>query len=175
MPPRKKRKKAQGAKRKKPANPSPATEAADAPQPGEKLSDHPVGALVPQPHGGALRNGGTNKGGPGRPPEILRNRSRDVFEKWLAWADTVMDQAIAAQQPAPEGEKKNGKPAKVPDETAVLSIGKTAGRFGFPLEDMVSRQWVREQLQKQVEVLTNIFPPAEAERALAALSNLWHS
>ena len=26
-----------------------------------------VGKLIPQPHGGALRNGGTNKGGTGRP------------------------------------------------------------------------------------------------------------
>lgn len=29
-------------------------------------------ALVPQKHGGALRIGGTNKGGPGRPPDEFK-------------------------------------------------------------------------------------------------------
>lgn len=36
----------------------------------------PVGALVPQPHGGALRNGGTNRGGSGRPPDKFRDSLR---------------------------------------------------------------------------------------------------
>ena len=36
------------------------------------FSTVPVGALVPQPHGGAIRNGGTNRGGPGRPKDIVR-------------------------------------------------------------------------------------------------------
>lgn len=35
-----------------------------------------VGELVPQPHGGALRRGGTNKGGSGRPPDAFREFCR---------------------------------------------------------------------------------------------------
>ena len=31
-----------------------------------------VGTLVPQAHGGALRHGGTNKGGPGRPSNAFK-------------------------------------------------------------------------------------------------------
>ena len=35
-----------------------------------------VGELVPQPHGGALRYGGTNKGGPGRPKDMVKELAR---------------------------------------------------------------------------------------------------
>lgn len=35
-----------------------------------------TGALIPQRHGGALRNGGTNKGGPGRTPNVIRAKFR---------------------------------------------------------------------------------------------------
>jgi hypothetical protein len=38
----------------------------------------PVGALRPQPHGGALRNGGTNKGGTGRPPDEFKALCREL-------------------------------------------------------------------------------------------------
>lgn len=36
--------------------------------------------MIPQPHGGALRNGGTNKGGPGRPKDALRAKLRKLAE-----------------------------------------------------------------------------------------------
>ena len=39
--------------------------------------------LIPQPHGGALRNGGTNRGGPGRPPSAVREMCRKAFEEGL--------------------------------------------------------------------------------------------
>ena len=35
---------------------------------------NPGNRLIPQPHGGALRFGGTNKGGPGRPRDIHRDK-----------------------------------------------------------------------------------------------------
>ena len=49
-----------------------------------RLSDAPVGSLVPMPNGGALRNGGPNKGGPGRPPEAIRAQSREAYERIIA-------------------------------------------------------------------------------------------
>lgn len=42
-----------------------------------------TGTLVPQPHGGALRHGGTNRGGPGRPPQAVRARSLRVYDAVL--------------------------------------------------------------------------------------------
>lgn len=43
----------------------------------------PVGALIPQPHGGALRNGGPNKGGPGAPPQVIREKMRGTLSQIL--------------------------------------------------------------------------------------------
>ena len=48
-----------------------------------RLKGRPLGELVPMPHGGALRAGGTNKGGPGRPPAVLRLKSREQYERLL--------------------------------------------------------------------------------------------
>lgn len=48
-----------------------------------RLTDRPLGELVPMPHGGALRAGGTSRGGPGRPPEALRAMSRVQYARLL--------------------------------------------------------------------------------------------
>lgn len=39
-----------------------------------------TGVLVRQPHGGALRNGGTNRGGPGRPSSAFKKFYRELLE-----------------------------------------------------------------------------------------------
>lgn len=43
--------------------------------------------LRPQPHGGALRNGGTNKGGTGRPPNEVRALASKIGYKVLEHYD----------------------------------------------------------------------------------------
>lgn len=50
-----------------------------------------VGELVPQPHGGALRNGGTNAGGTGRPKNELRAKLREGFEKALPHIQAALE------------------------------------------------------------------------------------
>ncbi len=52
-----------------------------------RLTGREVGELVRMPHGGALRAGGTNRGGPGRPPEALRAMSRDQYARLLEELD----------------------------------------------------------------------------------------
>lgn len=37
-----------------------------------------IGEMVPQEHGGALRRGGPNKGGTGRPPDAFRELCREL-------------------------------------------------------------------------------------------------
>lgn len=50
----------------------------------EKSTEKPtVGQLVPQPHGGALRYGGTNAGGTGRPPDEIRAAMRGTLSEIL--------------------------------------------------------------------------------------------
>ncbi len=52
-----------------------------------RLTGRPLGELVAMPHGGALRAGGTNVGGPGRPAEALRAMSRVQYARLLEELD----------------------------------------------------------------------------------------
>lgn len=45
-----------------------------------KLAEVPTGAIVPLESGGALRKGGTNKGGPGRPTNEFKARMKALTE-----------------------------------------------------------------------------------------------
>jgi hypothetical protein len=48
----------------------------------ERTTDVPLGTLVPQPGGGALKVGNPgNKGGPGRPPNKLRQELRGLLDE----------------------------------------------------------------------------------------------
>jgi hypothetical protein len=116
--------------------------------------------MRPQPHGGALRNGGTNKGGPGRMPEVLRMRSRAVYEKWLDWADKVVTS------------KLDEKPNAISDET-MMQIGNTVGRYGFPPSDSVSLDEIRERLARQLEAIGATLPASDAEKVIAAIRPVW--
>ena len=78
--------------------------------PKARLSDAPVGSLVPMPGGGALRNGGTNRGGSGRPPEWIRARSRAMYE-------TVLDEFEA-------------RDLSLATLAELALIGNTAARYG---------------------------------------------
>lgn len=50
-----------------------------------------VGALVPQPNGGALRNGGTNAGGTGRPSSELRRRLKEAGADRIKVLEEIAD------------------------------------------------------------------------------------
>lgn len=67
---------------------------------------------TPKHGNGMLLSGGTNKGGPGRPPSIIRMRSRALYERWLEWAEG----AVGTGQLDPE---------------VMNVIGNTAGRYGL--------------------------------------------
>ena len=47
--------------------------------------------LRPQPHGGALRTGGTNRGGPGRPPSAIREAARALYDARLGLLAEIAD------------------------------------------------------------------------------------
>lgn len=63
-----------------------------------------VGALIPQPHGGALRNGGTNKGGTGRPPSIIRAELREDYAQRKEFLNQVIDGAVKVKTTVPLSE-----------------------------------------------------------------------
>lgn len=79
------------------------------------LSTVPVGALVAQPHGGALRNGGSNTGG-GSLPKVVRELSLRAFKK-VGLATLVQ---VATD--------------KTVDPTARITAAASLGKFGFGSE-----------------------------------------
>ncbi len=52
-------------------------------------------ALVPQAHGGAIRQGGNpgNRGG-GRPPDLIRQRCRESFDKRIPILEQIADDRL---------------------------------------------------------------------------------
>lgn len=52
------------------------------------------GELVPQPHGGAIRRGGTNAGGPGRPPSRIKEALRKDFDERLPLLREIADGVV---------------------------------------------------------------------------------
>jgi hypothetical protein len=46
-----------------------------------------TGTLKPQPHGGAIRHGGTNKGGRGRPPKAYKEFLADCLDDEIGRAE----------------------------------------------------------------------------------------
>jgi hypothetical protein len=109
-----------------------------------------------QPHGGALLSGGLpgNRGGVGKMPETLRIRSRDVYDKWLDWADKAMDDP--------------GTPPEIR-----MQIGNTAGRYGLGEANKIDMDEVRERLGKQIDAISATYPPAEAEKIIAVIRPAW--
>ena len=49
--------------------------------------------MIPQPHGGALRNGGTNRGGTGRPKSEIRKACAEAFDSRIPRLLQIMDEA----------------------------------------------------------------------------------
>ncbi len=99
-------------------------------EPNEKTTDEttvPVGALIAQEHGGALRNGGTNKGGTGRPPNALRGSMREILEKGLPHLEEFVT-----------GDREGAKPS---DQLRAIEI---AAKFGLDVKvdkSLVDELW----------------------------------
>jgi len=75
--------------------------------------------MRPQPHGGALRNGGTNKGGTGRPSSEIRRMCKEGFADALP----VIVKIAKGLQPT------NGNPDPSPSEiTRALDV---LGKYGL--------------------------------------------
>ena len=95
----------------------------------KKTATPEVGSLVRQPNGrGALRYGGTNKGGTGRPPNALRGSMREILEKGLPHLEEFVT-----------GDREGAKPS---DQLRAIEI---AGKFG--LDAKVDKSLVDELWQ----------------------------
>ena len=81
----------------------------------------PVGALIPQPNGrGALRNGGTHKGGLGRPDLAVRERCKHLFAERVDYPARVVDDVKEATKTRLDAWDKLGKYAFEPERRGGL-------------------------------------------------------
>ena len=100
-----------------------------------------VGELVPQAHGGALRNGGTNKGGPGRPKARIQAKMRGALEDNLHVATDILQDEEARDSD------------KIGALTFLARFGLGGKRDGIELDVELLNQFFRvieQQLQDEV-------------------------
>lgn len=119
-----------------------------------KTTDKTTGALVKQPHGGALRNGGTNRGGPGRPPSKLRA----ICRKMAGSRIHIL-----------------GKISKDPDAKDADKIRAIDVLLKHGLDRSVSIADIRECLRQQSELAYEVLPREMADEFLAQARDIWAS
>lgn len=117
-----------------------------------------TGALVPQAHGGAIRDGslpGTHAGGAGRPASALRSRLRGSMADRIAIVEAIADDPSAAARDR----------LRAVDLLAKYGLGEALG---------VDPELVRERLTATLAVLSRLPLGAEAKRAvIQELRSIW--
>lgn len=136
----------------------------------------PVGALVPQPHGGALRNGGTNRGGPGRPAHAIRDNFRALLD---TEGTKLLRQVLSGTVPIQEECPKCGhKPKQKRKLEAAIGEGLNAvqilARFGIGTKDELTTiaPEVRMRVQQTVALISSR-AKWDAAELLDELDKIW--
>lgn len=122
----------------------------------------PVGTLVPQPHGGALRYGGTNAGGSGRPPLVLRQDLRQLLDKHgLKFVAGVLAGVVAFEAECPKCGHR-AKQREKPTTADRLRAVELLARYGLGTRDELTAisPEVRWRVQRTVHVVENELPVA---------------
>ena len=120
----------------------------------EKTSGKPSVQMVPQPHGGALQVGNPgNSGGSGRPPSVVRQRSRDGYYTRIPTLEAIAD----------------SEKSKDADKIAAVSV---LGRMG--MTGAVNMDDIRERLRAQLEVIRSRDTWSSAD-LISAIKPIWRS
>lgn len=129
----------------------------------------PVGAMIPQPHGGRLRNGGTNRGGSGRRPDRIKKLAGKLLEPRMALLAHFADGVAVQQTEDATGAKKFELISPTPKEriAALALLQKIHDGEKVAVSD------VKHRLREQFRVLRDILPPEYAETACKALIGVW--
>lgn len=141
----------------------------------------PVGALIPQPHGGAIRNGGTNVGGPGRPRSALRDRLTGSFEDRITVLEHVADGIVSVRLvgkceacgheggPLTLDEIKAATPA-IADRLKAIDL---MGKYGPGAVKEVSVDEVQGRLQQTINEIFATLPTDEAQALVDRIEAFW--
>ena len=117
----------------------------------------PTGALVPQPHGGAIRNGGPNKGNPnapGRPPSAIREHCRGSFADRVGVLEEIADSEETSAN----------------DRIRAVA---TLGQYGLGPVQGVPDELVTAKLRETIDILRGAFPSEQVEPVLVRLRAVW--
>lgn len=132
--------------------------------------------LIPQPHGGALRNGGTNKGGPGRPASEIRERCRGSFYERIPILEEIADAHVALRQKC---EKCGHEPKDLVPEISTPQVSDRIraitelGKIGLGADGDVNAAEIRNKLDRTLAVIGELLQPTEAQTVLMALRRVW--
>lgn len=142
-----------------------------------------VGELVPQPHGGALRYGGTNAGGPGRPSSAIRERLRGSFDERIQVLEEIADGKafIPILERCPEcGYQPGGENAapleavkaapQVSDRLRSIDI---MGKYSLDDRKEIKEEIVREKLRQTIAEIQAVLPPEQAETLIDRIEVFW--
>jgi hypothetical protein len=108
--------------------------------------------MAPQEHGGAIRRGGTNRGGPGRPPSAIRATAREKFDRLIP----KLDQIARARK------------SKDSDKVRAIDV---LGKYG--MGQAVSVEDVKACLRQTTEEIREFLPPEQAEVLLGRIRPIW--
>lgn len=86
-----------------------------------------TGTLVVQEHGGALRQGGTNAGGPGAPPSLIRELCRKSFTERVHILEKIADGLVMVKVKAQGSETEVEVSPDVKDRLKAIDL---LGKYG---------------------------------------------
>lgn len=133
-------------------------------------------ALIPQDHGGALRPGGTNAGGPGRPPSAVRAVLREAYEDRIPFLRALADGKPITLRTATSSKHSDGK-RTVESKRRVFTPGiadrlaamEQLARYGIGTTKEVSVDAVKAKVEAMLNVLKEQLDPELYDRLLPKL------
>jgi hypothetical protein len=129
-------------------------------------------SLVPQPHGGALLSGGTNKGGPGRTPSAVRKLLRGKFEEHIPTLDAIASGVIPLREKCPKcGFEPEEKPLPIVAPADRLRAIDMMAKHGFSSGMQLDE--VREKVTATKDAAEEILPPDLAETFVKEMRRIW--
>jgi hypothetical protein len=115
----------------------------------------PTGAMIPQPHGGAIRNGGTNRGGHGRPASKVRAALLRAGAKRIPVLQAIAD------------DPTQGAAERIRAVNVMLTHG---------LDDKsLTLGSVQERILQTAELLRSTLPPELYEAIAPRLRAIWNA
>ena len=130
--------------------------------------------LIPQKHGGALRVGNPgNKGGPGRPRSIIREKLSGVMDEHGVG---VLEEILTAPRKVTVTCDKCGQQQKVkpPSSDADRLRGvDIAGKYSIGTITQIDTEQVRARLERTLDLIDEQLNQEDAQRLNVALREVW--